>query len=59
ELPDGVSEFMTHPGFYDQELAYSRYGQQREVELEGLTDPAVRQAVERHGIRLCDFGELG
>ncbi|MFQ5897405.1 MAG: carbohydrate deacetylase [Candidatus Methylomirabilia bacterium] len=58
-LPDGVSEFMTHPGFYDQDLAYSRYGKQREVELQGLTDPAVRQAVERHGVRLCHFGELG
>ena len=57
-LPDGVSEFMTHPGYFDQELAYSRYGRQREVELRGLTDPAVREAVAAHGIRLCHFGAL-
>lgn len=57
-LPDGVSEFMTHPGFFDADLAYSRYGKQREVELEGLTDPSVRRAVEAHGVRLCHFGEL-
>ncbi|MEK7364178.1 MAG: ChbG/HpnK family deacetylase, partial [candidate division NC10 bacterium] len=28
-LPDGVSEFMTHPGCFDQDLVYSRYGRQR------------------------------
>ncbi|MFQ5828499.1 MAG: carbohydrate deacetylase [Candidatus Methylomirabilia bacterium] len=57
-LPEGVSEFMTHPGFYDQDLAYSRYGKQREVELEGLTAEAVRRAVEQYDIRLCHFGQL-
>lgn len=57
-LPDGVSEFMTHPGYFDADLAYSRYGKQREVELQGLTDPAVRGAVEGHGIALCHFGDL-
>src|SRR5262249_11398845 len=30
-LPAGVSEFMTHPGRYDDALGYSRYGRQREV----------------------------
>lgn len=57
-LPEGVSEFMTHPGYFDQDLAYSRYGRQREVELRGLTDPAVRGAVEARGVRLCHFGDL-
>jgi predicted glycoside hydrolase/deacetylase ChbG (UPF0249 family) len=57
-LPDGVSEFMTHPGYFDQDLAYSRYGRQREVELRGLTDPAVSEAVAARRIRLCHFGEL-
>lgn len=57
-LSEGVSEFMTHPGYYDSDLAGSRYGAQREVELQGLTDPAVRRAVEERGIRLCHFGEL-
>jgi predicted glycoside hydrolase/deacetylase ChbG (UPF0249 family) len=57
-LPDGVTEFMTHPGYFDDELAYSRYGKQREVELQGLTDPAVRQAIVARGIRLCHFGDV-
>lgn len=57
-LPEGVSEFMTHPGYFDQDLAYSRYGRQREVELRGLTDPAVSEAVVARGIRLCHFGDL-
>lgn len=55
-LPAGLSEFMTHPGYFDDELAYSRYGRQRETELAGLTHPDVRQAVEGHGIRLAHFG---
>jgi predicted glycoside hydrolase/deacetylase ChbG (UPF0249 family) len=57
-LPDGVSEFMCHPGYFDESLAYSRYGQQREVELEGLTAPAVREAVPASGVTLCHFGAL-
>ncbi len=57
-LPEGVSEFMTHPGYYDADLAYSRYGRQREVELQGLIDPAVRRAVEASRVRLCHFGDL-
>ena len=55
-LPTGVSEFMTHPGYFDDDLAYSRYGRQRETELAGLTDSEAKRAVERHGIRLAHFG---
>jgi predicted glycoside hydrolase/deacetylase ChbG (UPF0249 family) len=58
ELPGGVTEFMTHPGYFDDELAYSRYGRQRDVELAGLTDPAARALIEREGIRLMHFGDL-
>ena len=55
-LPAGLSEFMTHPGYFDDDLAYSRYGRQRETELAGLTDPDVRRAVESQGVRLAHFG---
>ena len=55
-LPTGLSEFMTHPGYFDDDLAYSRYGRQRETELAGLTDAECRRAVERHGIQLAHFG---
>jgi hypothetical protein len=57
-LPPGISEFMTHPGYFDEDLAYSRYGRQRDVELDGLTDPRVRQAIVHEGIELIHFGAL-
>lgn len=57
-LPAGVSEFMTHPGYFDDDLAYSRYGKQRETEVAGLTHPAARALVAREGIRLAHFGNL-
>jgi predicted glycoside hydrolase/deacetylase ChbG (UPF0249 family) len=55
-LPAGLSEFMTHPGYFDDDLAYSRYGRQRETELAGLIAAEAKQAVKRHGIRLVHFG---
>ena len=58
-LPEGVTEFMTHPGYYDEDLAYSRYGRQRDIELAGLTDPRARELIEREGIRLAHFADYG
>src|SRR5205807_2080067 len=49
-LPPGTSEFMTHPGWCDTELSYSRYGRQREVELVGLGSPAARAAAIGIGV---------
>jgi predicted glycoside hydrolase/deacetylase ChbG (UPF0249 family) len=57
-LPDGVSEFMTHPGWFDADLAYSRYGRQRETEMIGLGTPGARAAAAALGITLCSFAEL-
>jgi chitin disaccharide deacetylase len=57
-LPAGVSEFMTHPGWFDADLAYSRYGRQREVEMIGLGTAAARAAAAATGISLCHFGHL-
>ncbi len=56
-LESGVTEFMTHPGYYDDELSYSRYGRQRETEIEGLTDARARELIAREGIRLAHFGD--
>lgn len=55
-LPVGLTELMCHPGYYDEALAYSRYGPQREVELAALCDPEVRATIERLDIRLRHFG---
>jgi len=57
-LPAGVSEFMTHPGRYDDALGYSRYGRQRETELVGLGTATARSAAAALGISLCHFGDL-
>jgi predicted glycoside hydrolase/deacetylase ChbG (UPF0249 family) len=57
-LPPGVSEFMTHPGWCDDALSYSRYGRQRETELVGLGTPAARAAALSLGLTLCHFGDL-
>lgn len=59
-MPEGVSELMCHPGQYDDELEHSRtrLKREREVELEALTDLAVRAAVERQGIKLMDYRGL-
>jgi len=57
-LPAGVSEFMTHPGWFDADLAYSRYGRQRETEMIGLGTSAARAAAASLGITLCSFAEL-
>jgi len=57
-LAGGVTEFMTHPGYFDDDLADSRYGKQRETEVEGLTDPRAPELIEREGIRLAHFGSF-
>jgi chitin disaccharide deacetylase len=57
-LPSGVSEFMTHPGRFDDALSYSRYARQREVELVGLGTSGSRAAAGALNIRLCHFGSL-
>ena len=58
-LPLGLTELMCHPGFFDEHLAYSRYGRQREVELATFCDPEARATLERLDIQLCHFGALG
>lgn len=57
-LPAGVSEFMAHPGRFDDDLSYSRYARQREVELVGLGTSSARAAASALNVRLCHFGEL-
>ncbi|HEY7141495.1 MAG TPA: ChbG/HpnK family deacetylase [Methylomirabilota bacterium] len=57
-LPLGLTELMCHPGYFDESLAYSRYGRQREVELAALCDGEARATVERLDIGLCHFGAL-
>lgn len=55
----GSTEVMCHPARLDETLrASSTYLDPRERELEVLTDPAARQALEAAGLRLGHFGDL-
>jgi len=59
DLPSGTSELMCHPAVVDEELlASSGYAEPRSRELDVLTNAAVRQAVQRSGVKLVSFGQL-
>jgi predicted glycoside hydrolase/deacetylase ChbG (UPF0249 family) len=57
-LPPGVSEFMVHPGRFDEALSYSRFGRQREIELAGLGTATARGAAAALGITLTNFARV-
>ena len=58
-LEDGVTELMCHPGAPDPELiATSAYARERPIELATLTDPQVREALERERIVPTTFAAL-
>lgn len=56
-LPEGLTEFMTHPGFCTDELraARTRLKESRERELEALTAVETRDALARRGVELTDY----
>jgi predicted glycoside hydrolase/deacetylase ChbG (UPF0249 family) len=56
-LPPGATELGCHPGIGVE--AESVYGAERERELEALCDERVRATIERQGIALRSFAELG
>jgi predicted glycoside hydrolase/deacetylase ChbG (UPF0249 family) len=57
KLPEGLTEFMCHPGKCGPELqaAATRLKDSRAIELAALTSPEVRQAIERRGIVLTNY----
>lgn len=58
-LSDGTSELMCHPGHVDGMFANeSVYNYQRERELQILTDPSIKDAIQANGIELITFAEL-
>jgi predicted glycoside hydrolase/deacetylase ChbG (UPF0249 family) len=56
-LPEGLTEFMCHPGKLGPELraAATRLKESREIELAALVSPEVRSAIERRGIELVNY----
>ena len=59
-LPDGLTEFMCHPGKMSAELdsASTRLKESRALELRALVSPEVRRAIERRGIELVNYRQL-
>ena len=59
-LPEGVTEFMCHPGFCTQELqaARTRLKESRRRELDALTSAEVRQAIEESNVTLARYAEI-
>jgi predicted glycoside hydrolase/deacetylase ChbG (UPF0249 family) len=59
EIGDGTFEIMCHPGYTDEILlAASSYAKQRETELEVLTDPSIKAAIDSYHIQLITFAEV-
>lgn len=59
-LPDGLTEFMCHPGYCTGELRASqtRLKESRERELEALVAPEVRSALSENGVQLARYRDL-
>jgi predicted glycoside hydrolase/deacetylase ChbG (UPF0249 family) len=59
-LPEGVTEFMCHPGHCGDDLrsARTRLKESREEELRALTAPEVRRALAEAGVTLASFRDL-
>ena len=58
-VKERTGELMCHPGFVNEAFAEeSIYNFQRERELEILTDPSIKQAIESQGIELISFADL-
>lgn len=59
-LPEGVTEFMCHPGYLDGDLEKSptRLQASRESEREILTNAGLRNFVAQQGIHLINYRQL-
>jgi predicted glycoside hydrolase/deacetylase ChbG (UPF0249 family) len=59
-LPEGLTEFMCHPGKPGPELsgAATRLKESRGIELAALVSGEVRRVVEQRGIQLVNYREL-
>lgn len=56
QLPEGITELGTHPGYPDGLTSW--YRDERRQEVESLCDPAVMDAIARVGIELISFREV-
>jgi predicted glycoside hydrolase/deacetylase ChbG (UPF0249 family) len=57
EVDEGWTEIGCHPGFVTDDFT-SGYLAEREVEVETLTDPTVREEIRALRIRLASYADL-
>ena len=59
-LPDGIGEFVCHPGLCGPRLreAATRLKESRATEMDALCAPRVKQAAAEHGVKIVSFREL-
>ena len=57
-LQPGVTELMCHPGYFDDAIAYSRYGRQRDVERQALCTPEVAATLQERGMQLVTYAAV-
>jgi predicted glycoside hydrolase/deacetylase ChbG (UPF0249 family) len=57
DLPEGLTEFMCHPGHCGQALRHAptRLKESRERELQALTASETREALIRYGVELVNY----
>lgn len=60
QLPEGLTEFMCHPGFCTAELqaARTRLKESRRRELDALTSNEVRAALEQNSVKLARYRDF-
>ena len=59
-IPEGTWEFVCHPGYNDSDLdnIRTRLRASRQQELQVLTSPEAKQALERRDVELISYHEL-
>ncbi len=57
-LQPGITELMCHPGYFDDAIAYSRYGRQRDVERQALCAPEVAATLWEKGVQLVTYAAV-
>jgi predicted glycoside hydrolase/deacetylase ChbG (UPF0249 family) len=59
-LPEGLTEFMCHPGLLGPELrdAATRLKESRATELAALLSPQARRVIEQRGIALVNYRQV-
>jgi chitin disaccharide deacetylase len=59
-LPEGTWEFVSHPGYNDGDLdkIQTRLRDSRDKELAILISPAIRELIQRQGIKLISYREM-